>query len=79
MRRSPDEAVPDDLRPCPEFQMSARFKDWLMARMRDDVLGQVQAAGLDRMALLRRASSGDAAASAADAAAGTPAAGPAAP
>ena len=51
--RKEGETVPADVVPCADFAMSDRFRDWAVAEMRKEVLGQVRAAGLDRMALLK--------------------------
>lgn len=53
MAKAHDEALPPDVKPCEAFTMSDRFRDWAVAEMRREVLGQVKAAGLDRMALLK--------------------------
>lgn len=42
-----------DVEPPEDYVMSDDFQQWLVARMRDDVLGQVSDAGLDRMAILK--------------------------
>jgi hypothetical protein len=52
MGRAEGEVLPPDVLPCKDFRMSDGFRDWAVAEMRKEVLGQVQAAGLDRMALL---------------------------
>ena len=52
--RKEGEALPADVVPCKDFQMSDRFREWAVAEMRKEVMGQVQSAGLDRMALLKR-------------------------
>jgi hypothetical protein len=53
MAKAHDEALPPDVVPCPSFVMSDRFRDWAVAEMRKEVLGQVKAAGLDRMAVVK--------------------------
>jgi hypothetical protein len=55
MRRKEGEELPPEVRPCADYAMSDRFRDWAVARMSQEVGGQVRAAGLDRMALLRSA------------------------
>lgn len=62
-----DEAVA----PGDGYEMSEAFKQWIVDRMRDEVMGQVSGAGLDRMAILK-----DAGEAAQDEAEGTPAGGP---
>lgn len=42
-----------DATPCPDFEMSDRFRAWLVQEMRAEVMGQVAAAGLDRMAIVK--------------------------
>lgn len=39
--------------PCDDYEMSDRFRTWMVDRMRKEVMDQVQGAGLDRMALLK--------------------------
>jgi hypothetical protein len=53
MARKDGEVLPPDVKPCPAFSMSDRFRDWAVGEMRREVLGQVKAAGLDRMALIK--------------------------
>jgi hypothetical protein len=53
MGRKEGEVLPPDVVPCGSFQMSDRFREWAVAEMRKEVLGQVRAAGLDRMAMLK--------------------------
>lgn len=53
MAKAPTEALPPDVVPCESFQMSDAFRDWAVGEMRKEVLGQVKAAGLDRMAILK--------------------------
>lgn len=53
MRRKAGEALPASVVPCPSFEMSDRFRDWAVDRMRGEVGGLVGAAGLDRMAILK--------------------------
>ncbi len=45
--------APPDVQPCPEYEMTDAFRDWLVSRMRGEVLDQVNDSGLDRMAILR--------------------------
>ena len=54
MGKAPGEALPPDVVPCKDFAMSDAFREWAVAEMRKEVMGQVKAAGLDRMALLKR-------------------------
>ena len=56
--RKEGEVLPADVVPCKEFQMSDRFREWAVAEMRKEVMGQVKAAGLDRMAILKRNTKG---------------------
>jgi hypothetical protein len=58
MGRKEGEVLPADVVPCQAFQMSDRFREWAVAEMRKEVMGQMQAAGLDRMALLKRNTKG---------------------
>jgi hypothetical protein len=53
MRRKEGEEMPPDVRPCPDYAMSDRFRDWAVAQMQREVAGQVSAGGLDRMAILK--------------------------
>jgi hypothetical protein len=53
MAKRPDEALPPEVVPCAAFVMSDRFRDWAVAEMRREVMGQVSMAGLDRMAVVR--------------------------
>jgi hypothetical protein len=53
MAKAHDEGLPPDVVPCPSFVMSDRFREWAVAEMRKEVLGQVKAAGLDRMAVVK--------------------------
>jgi hypothetical protein len=53
MARKDGEVLPPDVVPCEAFAMSDRFREWAVGEMRKEVLGQVRAAGLDRMALLK--------------------------
>ncbi len=56
MRRAPGEVLPADVQPCEAFAMSDRFRTWAVGQMQKELSGQVSAAGLDRMALLKRPS-----------------------
>jgi hypothetical protein len=51
--RRPGEELPPDVKPCPAFAMSDRFRAWAVGEMRREVGGQLSAAGLDRMAIAR--------------------------
>jgi hypothetical protein len=53
MGRADGEVLPADIVPCKQFAMSDAFRAWAVAEMRKEVLGQVKAAGLDRMAVLK--------------------------
>ncbi len=53
MARDSEAPVPEDLKPCPEYAMSERFRAWLVERMGAEVRKEVSATGLDRMALLK--------------------------
>lgn len=53
MGRQEGETLPPEVAPCSAFAMSDRFREWAVAEMRKGVLGQVKAAGLDRMAMLK--------------------------
>lgn len=53
MRRRPGEALPAAVRPCPDYAMSDRFRDWAVAQMQKEVMGEVTKSGLDRMAILK--------------------------
>ncbi|HUR24698.1 MAG TPA: hypothetical protein VM327_01635 [Candidatus Thermoplasmatota archaeon] len=59
MAKAADEALPPEVVPCKDFTMSDRFRDWAVAEMRREVLGQVRSAGLDRMALLKAKKKGE--------------------
>jgi hypothetical protein len=59
MARSPGEVLPPDVKPCEAFAMSDAFRDWAVAEMRKEVMGQVDAAGLDRMAILKAGKAAD--------------------
>lgn len=43
----------DEAAPCDDYEMTAAFRDWMVDRMRHEVLGQISGAGLDRMAILK--------------------------
>ncbi len=53
MRRKSGETLPANVTPCASFEMSDRFRDWAVERMRGEVGGTISAAGLDRMAILK--------------------------
>lgn len=53
MGRAEGEVLPPDVVPCEAFAMSDAFRDWAVGEMRREVLGQVKAAGLDRMAIVK--------------------------
>lgn len=53
MAKAADELLPVDVVPCKDFVMSDRFREWAVAEMRREVMGQVSMAGLDRMAILK--------------------------
>lgn len=53
MRRAATSELPATVTPCKEYQMSDRFRDWAVAQMSREVGGQLSAAGLDRMAILK--------------------------
>lgn len=43
----------DDVAPCDDYEMSEPFKAWMVDRLRDDVMSQINGAGLNRMAILK--------------------------
>lgn len=45
--------VTDVEAPGDDYEMSERFKAWLVDKMRDEVLGQISEAGLDRMTMVK--------------------------
>ncbi len=45
--------APPEVEPCPDYEMTDAFRDWLVSRMRGEVLNQVNESGLDRMSILR--------------------------
>ena len=53
MGKAEGEVLPPDVVPCAQFTMSDAFRDWAVGEMRKEVMGQVKAAGLDRMAMLK--------------------------
>jgi len=53
MGRKDGEALPPDVVPCKDFAMSDAFRAWAVAEMHKEVMGQVKAAGLDRMAVVK--------------------------
>ena len=53
MGKGEGKALPPDVVPCTAFAMSDAFRAWAVEAMRKEVLGQVQASGLDRMAMLK--------------------------
>lgn len=53
MAKAPDEGLPAEVVPCAAFVMSDTFREWAVAEMRKEVLGQVAGAGLDRMAIVK--------------------------
>lgn len=53
MGKAEGEALPADIVPCGGFAMSDRFREWAVSEMRKEVMGQVKAAGLDRMAMVK--------------------------
>ncbi len=54
MRRKPGDVLPPDVQPCEAYAMSDRFRDWAVGLMQKELSGQIGAAGLDRMAILKR-------------------------
>lgn len=58
MAKAADELLPAEVVPCKGFVMSDRFRDWAVAEMRREVMGQVSMAGLDRMAILKDGKAG---------------------
>lgn len=59
MSRAAGEELPPDVVPCKQFAMSDAFRDWAVGEMRKEVMGQVGAEGLDRMAILKAGKAGD--------------------
>lgn len=53
MTKASGEALPAEVVPCKDFVMSDAFREWAVAEMRREVLGQVSLSGLDRMAILK--------------------------
>jgi hypothetical protein len=53
MTKAPGEALPPEIAPCKDFVMSDGFREWAVAEMRREVMGQVALSGLDRMAILK--------------------------
>ena len=51
--------MPDDLEPPEGYEMSDRFRQWLVDRMRDEVLGKISESGLDRMAIVKAPEPGE--------------------
>lgn len=43
---------PTDVAPPEDYVMSPQFEAWMVDRMRDEVMGKISEAGLDRMAVL---------------------------
>ena len=43
----------DAPQPPDDYEMSERFREWVLERMRAEVAAQVSGAGLDRMAVVR--------------------------
>jgi len=60
MARAEGETLPADVVPCVAFAMSDAFREWLAAQLRRDILEQVKAQGLDRMALVKAKAKADA-------------------
>jgi hypothetical protein len=60
MGKGAGKALPPDVKPCPDFTMSDTFREWAVGEMRREVMGQVKASGLDRMALLKGKADGKA-------------------
>lgn len=58
MAKAADELLPVEVAPCKDFVMSDRFREWAVAEMRREVMGQVSMAGLDRMAILKDGKAG---------------------
>ncbi|MGB1586388.1 MAG: hypothetical protein ACPHID_05025 [Thermoplasmatota archaeon] len=42
-----------DAAPCDDYEMTEPFKQWMVDRLRDDVMGQINSAGLNRMTILK--------------------------
>lgn len=42
-----------DVAPCDGYVMTDAFRQWMVDSLRAEVLGQVAASGLDRMAILK--------------------------
>jgi hypothetical protein len=53
MRRAPGEELPASAKPCPDYAMSDRFRDWAVGQMQKEVMGEVTKSGLNRMAILK--------------------------
>lgn len=43
----------DASEPCDDYEMSEPFKQWMVDRLRDDVMAQINGAGLDRLAIVK--------------------------
>ncbi|MGB1698005.1 MAG: hypothetical protein ACPHK8_06365 [Thermoplasmatota archaeon] len=52
MAAAAEDREPLDVAPPEDYQMSPAFSQWMVDRLRGEVLGQVSMAGLDRMAIL---------------------------
>ena len=47
---------PADVEPPEDYEMSPAFPDWMVERLRGEVLSQISGAGLDRMAIVKDSS-----------------------
>lgn len=56
MARRPDD--PDPAAPCEHYEMSPKFRTWIVGQMQKEVMGQVQGAGLDRMGIVKAGTEG---------------------
>jgi hypothetical protein len=49
-----------DVAPCEDYVMTTAFRDWMVAELRNEVLGQLALSGLDRMAIVKAGQAGTA-------------------
>lgn len=43
----------NSLAPCDDYVMTERFKAWMVDQMRNEVLGQINQSGLNRMTIVK--------------------------
>jgi hypothetical protein len=54
MGRQSGESLPETVVPCDAYVMSIPMREWTVRQMQGEVMRQLNGAGLDRMAILKR-------------------------